>query len=288
MKILAIGGAGNVGSLVVRELIKRNAEVRVLVRKREKAHNTPENVELVEGDLLDPPAIEKALDGVDKLYLLNAVIPEELTQGLIAYGLAKKRKIRHVLYHSVFQAERFKDVAHFAAKFAIEEALKEFDVPFTIIRPGWFFQNDKSVKDVLLKAGVYPTPLGPVGIAAVDVQDIAEASAIALTDGGHEGKTYNLVGPQMLSGPMAARIWSEVLKKEVRYGGNDMDAFEEQMRKAAPSWMAFDIRMMHQGYLERGFAAEPGDIATVSSLLGHEPRSYETFARETAKGWSKH
>jgi uncharacterized protein YbjT (DUF2867 family) len=99
MKILVIGGTGHVGSEVVKELKKRDAEVRVLVRKPD-VKSLP-GVEMVVGDLLDPVSIEKALQGVDKLYLLNAVTPDELTQGLIAYDLAKKRKLSHVVYHSV-------------------------------------------------------------------------------------------------------------------------------------------------------------------------------------------
>ncbi len=264
----------------------RRADVRVLVRKNDAASKLPGGVETAEGDLLDPPAIDKALDGVDKLYLLNAVIPEELTQALIAYGLAKKRKIRHIVYHSVFRVEHFKDVPHFASKFAVESALRDFGVPFTIIRPNYFFQNDESLRDPLTKAGIYPMPLGNAGISAVDTRDIAEATAIALTGSGHEGKTYNIVGPEALSGPRAAQIWSDLLKREVRYAGDDLDAFEEQMRQNGPAWSAFDIRMMFQGYLERGFVAERADLSTLTTLLGHPPRRYEDFARETAKVWA--
>src|SRR5450631_643712 len=283
MKILVIGGTGHVGSEVVKELKKRNADVRVLVRKPD-VKSLP-GVEMVVGDLLDPVSIEKALEGVDKLYLLNAVTPDELTQGLIAYDLAKKLKLKHVVYHSVFRVEHFKDVPHFASKWAIENALREFDVPFTIMRPNYFFQNDASLKDPLTKTGLYPMPLGPVGISAVDIRDIAEAAAIALTSGGHFGKTYNLNGPEVLSGPKIASIWSGLLGKEIRYLGDDMDAFEEQMRKKAPSWSAFDIRMMFEGYLERGFVAENGDLETLTKLLGHTPRRYEDFARETLMKW---
>lgn len=124
-----------------------------------------------------------------------------------------------------------------------------------------------------------------MGISAVDIRDIAEAAAIALTSDGHHGKTYNLNGPEVLNGPKAASIWSGLLGKEIRYSGNDMDAFEEQMRKQAPSWSAFDIRMMFQGYLERGFVAEEGDLETLTNLLGHAPRRYQDFARETALNW---
>jgi uncharacterized protein YbjT (DUF2867 family) len=285
MKILVTGGTGRVGSEVVKELQKRKADIRLLVRKNDAP--TPTGVEAVIGDLIDPVSVEKAMAGVDKLYLLNAVLPDELTQGLIAYDLAKKLKLRHVVYHSVFRVERFKDVPHFASKLAIESALREFDVPFTIIRPNYFMQNDVTLKDALTKAGIYPMPLGQAGISAVDVRDIAEAAAIALTSDGHFGKTYNLNGPEVVSGPKAAAIWSKVLGKEIRYSGDDMDAFEEQMRKRAPSWSAFDIRMMFQGYLERGFVAEDGDLETLTKLLGHAPRRYEDFARETFSKWQE-
>jgi hypothetical protein len=53
----------------------------------------------------------------------------------------------------------------------------------------------------------------------------------------------------------------------------------------APSWSALDIRMMFQGYLERGFVAEAGDLETLSALLGHAPRRYQDFARETNLAW---
>jgi uncharacterized protein YbjT (DUF2867 family) len=285
MRILVTGGTGHVGSEVIKQLVKRKASVRALVRKQEATAKMPEGVEVVQGDLLDPVSVRKALDGVDKLYLLNAVVPDELTQGLIAYDLAKKQKLKQIVYHSVFKVERFKDVPHFASKLAIESALREFDLPFTIIRPNYFYQNDVALKDVITQAGVYPTPLGAPGVAAVDTRDIAEAAAIALTSEGHLGKTYNLNGPEVLSGAKVASIWSGLLGKEIRYPGEDLDVFEEQMRKSAPSWSAFDIRMMFQGYLERGFAAEDGDVEILTKLLGHSPRRYEEFARETVQEW---
>jgi len=285
MKILVTGGTGHVGSEVVKELQKRKADIRLLVRKEDTA--TPAGVEKAVGDLLDPVSVQKAMEGVDKLYLLNAVLPDELTQGLIAYDLAKKLKLSHVVYHSVFRVEHFKDVPHFASKLAIENALREFDVPFTVLRPNYFMQNDASLKDPLTKAGIYPMPLGDVGVSAVDVRDIAEAAAIVLTSGDHTGKTYNLNGPEVVSGAKAASIWGKVLGKKIQYTGHNMDAFEEQMRLKAPSWSAFDIRMMFEGYLERGFVAEDGDLETLTKLLGHPPRRYEDFVKETFLQWQE-
>lgn len=286
LKILVIGGTGNVGSEVLKQLVEgRNVELRALVRK--EGASLPKGVEPFVGDLLDPVSVEKALTGVDKLYLLNAVTPDELTQGLIAYGLARKLNIKHIVYHSVFKVEAFKNVPHFASKLAIESALRQFDVPFTVIRPNYFFQNDATLKPVLLGAGIYPVPLGNPGISAVDVRDIAEAAAIALTNAGHEGKTYHLNGPEVLSGAKMAAVWSAALGKKIQYTGEDMDAFEEQMRQKAPSWSAFDIRMMFQGYLERGFIAGDGDLETLTALLGHAPRRYQDFAKETVDEWQR-
>lgn len=286
MKILVTGGTGKVGSKLIDELVKRGADVRALVRKKEASVKIPDGVEICVGDLLDPVSVHRALQDVDKLYLLNAVAPDELTQGLIAVGLAKRLKLTHIVYHSVFRAHAFKDVPHFASKVAIENALHEFDLPFTIIRPSYFFQNDLALKDAITKAGMYPVPLGDVGVSAVDVRDIAEAAAIVLTGSGHIGKTFNLVGPDTLSGNKVASIWSKVLGREVRYAGHDMDAFEEKMRKTAPSWTAFDLRVMFQGFHERGFAAEKSDIETARELLGNPLRRYEDFAGEAASAWA--
>ena len=99
MKILVIGGTGNVGAEVVKELQNRDADMRLLLRK--EGDGSPKGVEVAIGDLLDPVSVQKALHGVDKLYLLNAVTPDELTQGLIAYDQAKRLKLKHIVYHSV-------------------------------------------------------------------------------------------------------------------------------------------------------------------------------------------
>jgi len=285
MKILITGSTGKIGSELLKELVTRKASVRALVRKADAS--LPPGVEPVVGDLLDPVSFEKALVGIDKLFLLNGVVADELTQGLIAFGLAKKHKLQHIVYNSVFRAEHFKDVPHFASKVAIENAMKEFDVPFTILRPNYFYQNDLTLKSVLTEFGVYPMPLGTPGLSAVDVRDIAEAAAIVLTTDGHPGKTYNLVGPDVLSGPKVASIWSAALGKTIQYPGEHMDAFEEQLRTQAPSWAAYDFRMMMQGYLERGFAATAEDVATLTNLLGHAPRRYVDFANEAAQIWTK-
>ena len=285
MKVLATGGTGSVGGNVVKELLKRGAEVRVLSRKQLEEGKLPSGVEIALGDLLDPVSVEQAMQGVDKLFLLNAVVPEELTQALIAYGIAKRIGLKHVTYLSVFKVQEFRDVPHFASKLAVEGALREFGVPYTILRPGYYMQNDIGLKDALTGPGLYPMPLGTAGIAAADMRDIAEAAAISLTEEGHEEQTYDIVAPALISGPGNAALWSKLLGKEIKYMGHDFDQWEKGMRARMPSWSAFDLRMMLQGYFDRGFASTETEVARLSKLLGHTPRSYEDFAIETAELW---
>jgi uncharacterized protein YbjT (DUF2867 family) len=286
MKVLVTGGTGNVGGTVVSELIRRGAQVRVLARKQPEPGKLPAGVEVAIGDLLDPVSVELAMREVEKLFLLNAVVTDELTQALIAYGLARRAGLKHLTYLSVFKVHQFRDVPHFASKLAVEEALREFGVPYTILRPGYYIQNDLNLKEALTGPGIYPIPIGTVGIAAADIRDIAEAAAISLTEEGHEGQTYDIVAPATISGPGNAALWSEQLGREVKYTGHNFDEWEQIMRARMPSWSAFDLRMMFQGYFDRGFASTETEVSRLTKLLSHPPRSYAEFVGQTAAMWT--
>ncbi len=285
MKILVTGGTGKVGRETVQRLLRRGESVRVLTRNKEA--KLPDGAEAALGNLLDPDSVRSALNGVDKLFLLVGNAVDELTQALLTLAAARQAKVKHITYLSVYQAERFPDVPHFIGKHTVETSLRAFDTPFTILRPGYFFQNDAGLKSVLTRAGLYPNPIGTAGIAAIDVRDIADAAVVSLTTDGHNGKTYNLVGPDALSGPSAAAGWSKVLNMQIRYVDLPMEAFEEQLRQLLPTWHAMDLRLMFQGYQDRGFAPNNADIVTLTSLVGHAPRQYEDFVRETAAEWNK-
>jgi len=288
MKVLVTGATGTVGGELVKALLQRGAHVRALTRKQPKPGTFPGAVEIALGDLSDPVSVAEALRGVDKLFLLIGNVPDEFTQALTAYGLAKKAGLKHVTYLSVFKADQFLDVPHFAAKHVVEQAIRVGGVPYTILRPGYFVQNERRLKPVLTGPGVYPVPAGNQGLAVVDVRDIAEVAAASLTEEGHQGKTYDLVSSEMLTGPAAAATWSKLLGKKITYAGHgDFDAFEAQLRKTgSPSWVAYDIRVMFQGYVEHGFSNTEDQTARFAALLGHQPRTYSSFAEELAKEWA--
>jgi uncharacterized protein YbjT (DUF2867 family) len=290
MKVLVTGATGEVGSELVKELLQRGAGVRALTRKQRKPDTFPDAVEMAVGDLSDPLSIGEAIKGVDKLFLLIGAenVPVELTQALTAYGLAKKAGLKHVTYASIYRADQFLEVPHFANKYAVEEAIRAGGMPYTILRPAYFAQNELRLQAELTGLGVYPVPVGNQGVAVVDIRDLAEAAAISLTEEGHNGKTYDLVSSEMLSGPNAAATWSKLLRKEIAYTGHaDFDGFEAQLRKrGSPSWLAYDLRVMYQGFVERGFSNTEDQAARFAALLGHAPRTYSSFAEELAREWA--
>ena len=120
----------------------------------------------------------------------------------------------------------------------------------------------------------------------MDVRDIAEAAAIALTTGGSDGRTVNLVGPEVHTGTSTAEIWGNVLGRRITYAGNDLDAWEKQSLAYLPAFLVFDFRLMYAFFQEHGLKATPEDVERQTALLGHPPRRFDEFAAETARAWS--
>jgi uncharacterized protein YbjT (DUF2867 family) len=285
VNILVLGGTGTVGSQVVNELLARDVDVRVLTRSTEKAQSLPEGAEGVIGDLLEPETVRSVFGDTDSVFLLAPVSLTETSEGLMALNGIRSSGVKRLVYLSVHNLEAAPHLPHFGPKLAIEAAIKHFDIPYTILRPNNYYQNDYLFKDVLLEYGVYPQPIGDVGCSRVDVRDIAEAAAIVLTTGEHDGQTYNLVGPDVHTGQSTAEAWSHALGQSIEYGGNDLDAWEQQFLQYMPAWMVFDFKLMYAFFQEKGLKATPDDIERQTELIGHAPRSFEDFAKEAAEMW---
>jgi uncharacterized protein YbjT (DUF2867 family) len=171
-----------------------------------------------------------------------------------------------------------------ATKLPIENALKLSGIPYTILRPNNFFQNDLWYKDSILGKGIYPQQIGFKGMSRVDVRDIAELAAIALSTEGHAGQTYNVVGPEILTGPSTAASWAKALGRDVRYAGNDTEAYERDHAFMGSS-LVFPYRLFLEFYQEHGLIASEDDVRIMTRLLGRAPRSHQAFAQETAREW---
>jgi uncharacterized protein YbjT (DUF2867 family) len=284
MTILVTGATGNVGRQVVQQLIDRGADVRALVRNPDTA-NLPASVQTVQGDLLDPDSLRDALEGVSTLFLLNAVVADEFTQALVALNLAREAGIERIVYLSVIHSDLYSNVPHFAGKYGVERMIEQMDLNATILRPAYFMDNEVTIKDVVFGYGVYPMPIGSKGLAMIDVRDIGEIAALELLRRERAAEPLplekiNLVGPDTLTGADAAGIWSDVLGREIAYGGDDAKRFEENLRQFMPSWMAYDMRLMSEQFLSKGMIPEPGDVERLTSLLGRPLRTYRDFVSQ--------
>lgn len=286
MTILVTGATGNVGRDVVAQLIERGANVRALVRDPSKA-NLPAGVDVAQGDFLDVDSLRTAMKGISTLFLLNAVTSDEFTQALVALNVAREAGIERIVYLSVIHSDTYVDVPHFAGKFAVERMIETMGMHATILRPAYFIGNDIGIKDVITGYGIYPMPVGNRGLAMVDTRDIAEIAAIELLKRERSAmplplERINVVGPDTLTGPDIAQIWTEALGKPVAYLGEDLDGFENNLRQFMPSWMAYDMRTMGARFVSDGMVPEDGDVARLTAMLGRPLRSYRDFASELA------
>src|SRR5215213_9183897 len=146
MKVLVTGGTGTVGSAVVGQLAGAGVDVSVLTRDPAKLA-AASGVTPVKGDLQDPAAVRRAFDGAEAVFLLNAVSQTEASEALMALTGMRLAKVKRVVYLSVHHADKAAWLPHFGSKVGVEEALKVSGLPFTILRPNNFYQNDYWFKD---------------------------------------------------------------------------------------------------------------------------------------------
>jgi uncharacterized protein YbjT (DUF2867 family) len=289
MTILVTLSTGTIGSQVLQRLVGQSARIRALVRDDASKVKVPAGVEPVQVDMTHVASMRTALKGVDTLFLLNAVVPDETTQALGTLDLAREAGIQRIVYFSVFNSALFDDVPHFASKYLVERVIDAQAIPATVLRPAYFMQNDLMFRDAL-KAGIYRWPIGDMGVAIVDIRDIADAVVAELLRRERAPHplprtTIELVGPDTLTGAEVAAIWASVLGHDVRYGGDDLATFESQAAGMMPGWMAHDLRLMLRAFHRFGMIPGKDSHATFEALIGHPLRSYRAFAQEAAATW---
>lgn len=275
-KVLVIGGTGTVGSATVLELLKRGADVRVMSRTAEKAHALPPGVEGAVGSMLQPETLPGVLRGVESLFLITPLARDEAQQGIDAVDAAVAAGVRRIVYLSVHRADVAVQIPHFVFKLPVEGVIRSRGVDYTILRPNNFYQNDLGLLSAI-RAGFYPQPMGGIGLHRVDVRDIAEAAAITLTEAGHAGRTYSLVGAEAFTGEGTAQIYARHLGRPVRYAGDDLKAFSAAMLPILPAWQVRDLCIMYDYFQHEGLLATQEEIDTVTTLLGHAPRRFDDF-----------
>lgn len=285
MRALVIGGTGTVGSLVLGGLLQRGASVRVLTRSVEKQRALQRGAEGVVGDLERRSGLPPIFEGVDAVFLATMVGPHETDHGLNAIAAARAAGVRRLVYLSIFDLEAGPQVPHFASKVPIERELAAAGLESTVLRANLFFQNDAWLRDAIATQGVYPSPIGNVGVSSVDVRDIADAAVNVMLAPDPGSRRVPVAGPRPWTGTEVAALYAQRLRQPVRYAGDDLDAWGQQARTMLPAKSVADLRQMYALFQQKGLRASAADVALAETVVGHKMRTLEAYVAELIADW---
>jgi uncharacterized protein YbjT (DUF2867 family) len=272
MAILVTGATGNVGRLVVDELLAAGAHVRALTNNPARAA-LPAEVEVFDGYIGRPETLLPALDGIEVMYL--APLPKTVRE---VVRLAREAEVRRIvdLSSSEADAEAAGDPSQWHY-YAVEHAVEHSGIEWTHLRPGEFMTNLLGWADQIRATGVVRAPYANSANTYIALEDIAAVAARVLLEEGHTGKKYLLSGPENLKRIELARLIGEAIGREV--------SFEEQPHEEALAEMTQSMGDFASWYLD-GMAQLVGyqmvPAPTVQAITGRPGMTFSQWATKYA------
>ncbi|MGH2403466.1 MAG: SDR family oxidoreductase [bacterium] len=280
MTVLVLGATGNVGSKVVAELRALGAPVRAFARDREKAVSTlGPDAEVAVGNFDDPATVRRALGGVDAVLITASDGPQKVEHETNLIDIVAAEGARRVVKLSTVGAGTAPG-PQFDAHGRIEDHLARSGLPSVVLRSSFYMTNLLGSAEAIKATGKLFAPAGGVKVSMIDPRDVAGVAARVLTTDAHEGKTYVLTGPELLTFDDVAAHLSAATGRTVEFVDVPADIAREQLLGTGmPDWMA-DLILAAFKALREGIAADTSDA--VRALTGLEPRSFAAFARDHA------
>lgn len=278
--ILVTGASGNAGSQVLNALLRASQPVTAMYRSQAEAGNAPGGVKTVVADFGDPISMDRALQGIDKVYLVCAPVPQLVELETRAIESFKKARIQYLVLTSALGAGTFN--ASFPSWHGkVEATVKTSGIPHTIVRPNSFMQNILAFFAPTIRTqGVFYSSMGKAPVSFIDTRDIGEFIAALLTKTGHEGKTYELNGPEALTYDQVAEQISEATGKPARYVDIPPEQQRQSMQAAGmPDWQ-IDALLDLQRYYTEGGGGNVDDL--FQRVVGREPKRLAQFLKESA------
>jgi uncharacterized protein YbjT (DUF2867 family) len=274
--ILVTGATGQQGGALTRLLLANGHRVRALTRKADSptaSELRSHGAELAVGNFDDRDSLERAMQGVDAVYLMatpfGAGIEAEIRQGTTAADIAAASGVRHLVYSSVSDADRQTGIPHFDSKHAIEQHIQALGIPYTIIAPAYFMEN-LDLRGVAAGQLLLPLP-GSRTLQQTAVADIAGFAALIVER--REpflGKRLNFASDE-LTGREMAEILSRVTGRAVEYVEVPVEVVRAQSE---------DLALMFEWFDRVGYSAD------ISALRREYPdvgwHSFEAWAGTTA------
>lgn len=194
MTIAVTGSTGQLGRLVIADLLKKLPADQVIALARNPAKAGDLGVTVRAADYADPATLEAALQGVDTLLLISSSeVGQRAAQHQNVINAAKAAGVGRIVYTSLLHADT--SPLNLAAEHvATEAALKASGVPYTILRNGWYTENYTGSVPAGVAHGALVGSAGEGRVSAATRADFAAAAAAAVTSEGHDGKTYELAG----------------------------------------------------------------------------------------------
>jgi uncharacterized protein YbjT (DUF2867 family) len=273
--IVVTGATGNVGRPLVQTLAAAGRRVTAVSRGRPD-WELPERVEHRQADLADPHSLEAALDGAEALFLLAA---GGRPDGVL--DVARSHGLRRVVLLSSQGARTRPDAPAYSPFRAFEDAVQGSGLDWTILRPGGFHSNALWWREVVRSARVVPAPFADVGLPIVDPADIAEVAALALRDGEHTGRAYELTGPAPVTPRQQAQAIGDALGTPVRLVEQSRDEARAQMLRVMPEPVVEGTLAI----LGEPSGAEVRVSPDVERVLGRPARTFADWARRNAEAF---
>ncbi len=208
--------------------------------------------------------------------------PDEFVIGKLVIGAAREGGVEHFVYHSVLHPQT-EMMNHHWQKMRVEEALFESGLPFNILQPAPYMQNLLSNWKSIHENGVLRVPYSVDSkFSFIDLEDLAEAVKIVLTEPKHKNAIYELVGTLPNSYVEVAEIFGRILNREVRAEKEEIG--EWRLRAEQISGMSEyaieNLVRMFEYYDRWGLAGNPN---VLSWILKREPTSLEVFIKRIVR-----
>ena len=286
--ILVTGATGKVGQELVRRLSEARVEFRALVRSAGKAQAIREaGGEAVVGDLSDAAAVEEALRGAERLFVLTNSLPDQPATEARLVDAAKEAGVWHVVKLSTSGADAAEPPLFLKLHRDAERHIEASGLEWTFLRPNFFMQNYLDFADAIRAQRVLACPAGAGRHADVDARDVGEVAARVLTESGHEGRAYELTGREAYSFDDVARRIGTISGREVRFVDLSPEEGRRALITAGESEWSADAWIELLAWFQQGEGTTNGSAVSsgVEEVLDRPPRPLDVFLRENIRAF---